>query len=322
MADEKPEPKLTTWADLEKQIGPISYAWDGWLPNGLLTILAGLSGEGKSTVALYVSGCVTDGYKWPDSAPSNYTGGTVLWCESESAQAINLQRARKWQLNVENFLTPFEDGLVDINFDKPLHKAAVIEKAYLPGVKLIVVDSLSGANNRRENETEVKQVTEFLAELARDTGKPILLTHHLRKKGMLDTDTITLDRLRGSSAIVQTARVVWALDKPDPNSTRLRLSMIKNNLARFTDPIGLEIGEDGLTFGDAPHEPRVETQADKAADLIRSLLQREPVAAAKMEAELSQAGYSARTIRAAKAALKIVSIRKNEGWLWSLPTNE
>ena len=46
--------------------------------------------------------------------------------------------------------------------------------------------------------------------LARDTGKPVLCTHHLRKKGLQDGEAVTLDRLRGSSATVQTARLVWA----------------------------------------------------------------------------------------------------------------
>lgn len=323
MADENIEPKITTWADLDSQIAPISYAWDKWLPNGLLTILAGLSGEGKSTIALYIGGCVTDGLNFPDGAKSSYTGGTVLWCESESAQAINLERAKKWQLKIENFITPLPNGLADINLDKAAHRAAITEKAHLPGVKLIIVDSLSGANNKRENDAaEIKAVTEFLSEMARDTGKPILLTHHLRKKGLLDTNTVTLDRLRGSSAIVQEARVIWALDKPDPNSTRLRLSMIKRNLGRLAPPIGLEISENGVTFGDAPQEPHTETKRDKAVDLIRALLQHEPQLSTKMEDELRAAGYSDRTIRAAREALKIEPIRMKDRWYWSLPVNE
>lgn len=322
MSDENNELRLTTWADLDKKIGPISFTWDKWLPNGLLTILAGLSGEGKSTVALYVGGCVTDGLNFPDGSQSPITGGTVLWCESESAQAINLERAKKWQLNIANFLTPFPDGLTDINLDNRAHQAAIIEKAHLPGVKLVIVDSLSGANSKRENDTEVKAVTEFLSGLARDTGKPILLTHHLRKKGLLDTNTITLDRLRGSSAIVQEARVIWALDKPNPNTTQLRLSMIKNNLGRFSNPLGLEIDEAGLKFGEPPQEPRPETKVDKAVDLIMALLQREPVPSAKMEDELHQAGFSDRTIKAAREALKIEPIRMKERWYWSLPVDK
>lgn len=322
MTEQPKETPLTTWADLAQLTGPITYTWDHWLPNGLLTILAGLSGEGKSTVALYVGGCVTDNLNWPDGTPSQYSGGTVLWCEAESAQAINLERARNWQLNVNNFLTPLPNGMEDINLDNGKHRAAIVEKAKIPGVKLIIVDSLSGSSNKRENETEVKQVTEFLAELARDTQKPILLTHHLRKKSLLDSNTITLDRLRGSSAIVQAARVIWALDKPDPNTNRLRLSMIKNNLARFTKPIGLEIGDSGMVFSDAPQEPRVETKADKAADLIRALLQREPVPSKRIEDELTQAGYSERTIRAARELLKIEPIRKDGIWYWSLPIDK
>lgn len=101
-------------------------------------------------------------------------------------------------------------------------------------VCLGVVDSLWGTSQGNDRDAEIGLTTKWLAQQARDTGKPILLSHHLRKRGMFDLDEITLDRVRGSSTIVQTARLVWALDAPHPDAPeRKRLSVIKPNLAAF-----------------------------------------------------------------------------------------
>ena len=317
--NEPEEPKITSWADIESLTGPITFEWYPWLPAGLLTILASDAGVGKSALALRLAGCYTKGLPWPDGTPFNYGGGTVLWCESEAAQAVNLDRAKKWQLPIDHFMTPFSDPLQDVNLDDKGHMATVSEKALHQDVVFIVVDSLSGSSNRKESETDVKRVTEFLARLARDSGKPILLTHHLRKRGIMDGDTVTLDRLRGSSAIVQAARVVWALDKPNPGSDRKRLTMVKNNLARFSEPIGVDIDESGVTFGDAPHVPRDETMTDRAADFLLALLTPGPMKAVDIENEFKHMGISWRTVNQAKKAMHIQSIRKADGWYWSLP---
>lgn len=319
LPDDNPAPAVTTWKELGDQLGPVTFAWYPWLPNGLLTELVSDPGKGKSGLTLRISGSFTDNLPLPDGTPLQGEGGTVLWCEAEAAQAINYERAKKWGLSLDKIITPFKDGLLDVNLANRGHIQAVTEKALLPGVRLIVVDSLSGSNSLKENDSEIKRITEFLARLARDTGKPILLTHHLRKRGLFDGDIVTLDQVRGHSAIVQAARVIWALDTPDRGSPRLRLSMIKNNLRRLAEPIGVEFTETGVTFGDAPKEPHVETLKEKAADLLLVLLQHGPMKGEDVYLEGEQAGISKRTIGDAKRALKIVSIRKDDGWYWGLP---
>jgi hypothetical protein len=247
--------------------------------------------------------------------------GSVLWCEAEAAQAVNLERARAWGLPLERILTPLEDPLQDVKLDDPSHQAAILQLARRPDVRFVVVDSLRGAHRRDENSSETIAIVMWLAELARDAGKPVWLTHHLRKKGLSDPadGSITLDRLRGSSAIVQPTRVIWALDTPDPNNReRKRLSVIKNNLARFPEPIGLVVSESGVTFGDAPEPPRTESQLDRAIDLLQALLAKEPMRSTALKEEAEGAGISWDTMKRAKTKLGVVAVRKAEGWYWSL----
>jgi len=314
----------STWADMAQVIGPVTWDWRPWLPTGLLSILAGESGTGKSILALRLAGCFLRGDPWPDGTP--YTGqkGKVLWCEAEAAQALNLERANAWGLPKDSILTPLDDALEDIRLDNPDHLAALTAHAHRPDVRLVVIDSLSGLHGNDENKTEMLQTVKQVAELARDSGKPILLTHHLRKRGLFDMgDAITLDRLRGSSAIVQTARLVWALDVPNPTQPDARrLSVIKSNLARFPEPVGLTIGDRGVIFGKAPEPPKHETAQDKAADLLLALLGSGPVPSTDLKEEIEGAGVSWFAAQRAKERLGIVAVKQGGRWLWSLPALE
>ena len=52
-------------------------------------------------------------------------------------------------------------------------------------------------------------VVKWFAELARNHRKAVILLHHLRERGLTDvSDVVTLNRVRGATAIVQPARRV------------------------------------------------------------------------------------------------------------------
>ena len=93
-------------------------------------------------------------------------------------------------------------------------------------------------------------------------------------------------------------------------------------MAAFADPLGMFINDKGVHFGDAPEKPRTESQSDKAGDIIRALLQKEPMKSVEILEELRQAGISQATANRAKKDLGINAIRKNDGWYWSLPAKD
>lgn len=307
----------STWADI--QTGPLEYSWKAWLVNGLLTLLVSYSGDGKSLLALRLCGSFINGQSWPDGAPFEGRQGKVLWVECEAAQALNLLRANIFRYPLDSILTALDDPLEDVNLDSAEQRTVVEQRAGLPEVQFIVIDSLSGSSHRKENETGIKDITLWAARLARGLNKPLLMVHHLGKKKEWDSEEITLERVRGSSAIVQFARIVWALSCPDPtNRQTKRLEQIKNNLGRFPEAIGMTATEQGLEFGTAPALPRVETATGRAGDLLLSLLASGPMKQADLTAELDGAGISLPTAKRAKAQLGIVSFRIDNAWYWSL----
>jgi|GEM_PF-2074681 len=317
--------KPTTWADMEKLIGPISWRWRGWLPNGFVTLLVGESGMCKSQVALHIAKCCTTGEHWPDGTSFNGEPGTALWGEAESAQALNLSNGKAWDISLERFYTPFKDPMMAIELDKIEHQAEIERLAFLPEVKIIIVDSLRGAQRKDENSSEAAQCVFWLASLAMKTGKPVLLLHHLNKPPQDETGRININRIRGSSAIVQPARVIWAVDKPDPQSERRRLYVIKNNLCKFAPPIGITITDYGLQFCDSPREPRKLTLVDRGKEFLQALLSEKPLTPKEIFDKGKDLGFSDKTIRTAAEKLQVVYHRKGFGsgseYLWSLPSN-
>ena len=312
-----------TWADLAKHLPAIQWEWPGWIPRGLLTLLVGASGEGKSALALALAACVTQGRQWPDGTPVR-NPGAVVWAETESAQAVNLDRAQAWKLPLDRIHMPrVNDILETIQLDTAEGWASLEEVCRRPDVRLVIVDSLSGAHRRDENSAEIRDLLTRLASLAQAAGLAVVVVHHLRKRGLFDGGKVDLDRVRGSSVIVQWARVVLAIDRPNAEyePDRVRLCQIKNNLARFPEPLGFEITDAGVHFGEAPQEPKAETQLDKATDLLKALLAREPVPSTRLQEEAEGAGVAWTTLKRAKEILGVVAVRdgKTGRWSWALP---
>lgn len=315
--------RFSTMRDLESVLGPIGWDWPGWLARGFGTLIAAEPGTGKSMLGLRVAACYLLGWAWPDGTP--YTGerGRVLWCETEAGQAMNLQRAHDWGLPVDQIVFPTGNPLDNVSLEDPRHLETIRRLSQQEDVKLIVVDSFSGSHSKDENDTDAGRVIRGVAEIARDNYKPLIITHHLNKG--FRSNRITLTNIRGSTAIAQFVRVIWAMDKPDPDKAdSIRLYGIKNNLGPLSGDIGLTITASGMqTLIEAPKPPKGETAADRAVEFLLDLLDREPLTTKEVEAAFEAAGLSDASLRRARTKLNILSVKQGSGpYMLSLPARK
>ena len=310
-----------TWADLDGIFGPIAWAWQHWIPRGFLTLLAGESGTGKSVLALHLCSLFLGANPlWPDDTVYAGASGDVLWVEAEEAQWLNWERARAWGLPLERIRTPFADPMHEVRLEDPSHRRAIARALRGDEVRFAVIDSLSGASQGDENSIEVLGLVKWLAALARDTGKAILLLHHLRKPGLLDGGRSELARVRGHSSIVQPARVVLSLDTPDPADPETRrLRVIKNNLGPLPEPLGMRIGDRGVRFCEVPQLPERISALDRTIQVLLILLADGPKPASEIRDHLDGLSIAWRTAQRAKDKMGIISRRTRDTWQWSLP---
>ncbi|MBK9249456.1 MAG: AAA family ATPase [Ignavibacteria bacterium] len=230
---------------------------------------------------------------------------------------------------MESIITPLSNPLDTIDLRNREHQERLKILGKLPQVRIIVIDSLSGAHSGKENDTgEMKNVCQWLADFAQEINKPVLCLHHFNKLNF-GNELPSISKIRGSSAIIQYFRSIIGMDCPDPmQSNRKRLSVIKSNLAAFPNLLGFEIADSGheIIFMSAPDAPRKTSEFDRAVTWLANYLKTE-MEQVKIIADAKDAGFKQRTIERAKKALCIESRKgynydtRESIWYWS-PKNQ
>ena len=284
---------------LAEVIGDPQWLWPGWLPKGLLTVLAGDPGMGKSALALWIAANLGCGGKWPDGSIMAEATKT-LWADGEGMQGENLKRLRVWGYDQAHVGWIGEDGMPFVDLRPPGAFRSIAESAAGAGCGLVVVDSLSTSCGGNEDSDVLEPILTEANLAARDLELGVLVIHHLRKQREAEPARVALDRLRGSSVIGQVARSVWGMWRPDRQNPAVRIEVIKANLARTGVAFGMEWGEKALTFGEAPESPEESppTVRGAAEEFVRVVLGRGPMTGGELEkaAEDQKLTVSRRTL--------------------------
>jgi len=312
-----------------EQVGKVQWLWQDWIPRGAITLLVGDPGIGKSTVALYLAGCVTQGLPWPDGAPSvtgeNWAPGRVLINECEAGQVAMGERLSNWGFDLSLIDVLGEDGTESFMLDQHGLIPSVRATVQHYGHRLIIVDSLSGAKGTKTKEidSEMGNIIKPWAEMARDLGIVLLIVHHLNKGD--GEREVSLRRVRGSSAISALPRSIIGVDKPDAGDERLRLLPIKANYAALAPAVGFRLGGSAPDWCDAPRGPHTETRTDLAEEFLETQLAAGPKSHEVLLRLASAAGFNTGRVYAAKRRAGIVVVRDPDDpygrqTLWALPT--
>ncbi len=318
---------IANYTAVRDQVSATEWAWMQWIPKGYLTMIAAQPGKGKSYFCLWLAKIFIRGGVLPNG--TTYTpkqGGKILWCDTEGAQGMTLERAASIDLPLEDILAPLENPFDPVNLGNLEHRKRLEMLCDRDEIQIIVIDSLSGAHSKKENDSgEMKEILIWLQSVAQRTNKPIICTHHFNKLNFQDA-LPNIDKVRGSSAIIQFFRSVISIDCPDVMTPeRKRLAVIKANLCMTPEMLGFEIADGGreIIFMDAPDAPKKETAIGNATVWLANFLTEEKLQT-DVEDAAKNAGFSGATIRRAKKSLGVKSryqydhFTKEKAWYWSL----
>jgi hypothetical protein len=342
-----PVPDRNVAVEYGAQVHRTRQRWldPGRVPLGLVTVLSGYGGLGKSQWTLALAGRVTRG-ELGDPAP-------VLIATSEDSIAATVKprlEAVQADPNLYAFIkVQTDDGLED-GISLPEDIERIEEQIHAIGAKLLIVDPLVAhlpGDVDSHKDQSVRRALAPLYRMAQATDSAVVVTIHLNKASGMNP----LQRLSGSGAFGNAARSVLLLDRdpddPDGESGSQRVvAHIKCNvgpempsLLYRVEPILLpatttepEVATSRLELiGESPHSgsallnvPSGEerTAIDEAMDFLRAELEdgaRHP--AGDVYKEARKVGLADRTLKRARQSLGVETEKAGfgRGWEWWLP---
>ncbi len=325
----------------------IDWLWQGWLAMGKLHILAGMPGQGKTSLALSIAAIVSSSTSWPDGSNSR-AGNVLIWSGEDDIRDTLLPRLMVSGANRLNcyFIDGRRDGGIKLPFDPATDLRELKEKAIEIGnVKLIIIDPIVSviAGDSHKN-SEVRRGLQPVVDLANILGAAVLGISHFSKGG---AGSDPASRVVGSIAFAAVARVVLVAAK-----VISALGEVTHIFARSKSNIGPDDGgfnyaieqvevESGIVasqvvWGEEVHgsaldlisAPQTQSTAEKtnkkneAVELLRALLVSDCWTPAKSCYDSMMAsGLTKKQIWNASQKLGVI-IQKNSmsgGWYWRLP---
>jgi len=240
----------------------IAWLWPGRIPLGMITIIAGNPGVGKSFFTTWLAAKLSRGGTLPGPSPKKKLkpcGSILISGEDLPRQLIKprLMANTADDSKIIGFSEPMRFSLDTIGgLDRKLEKN--------PGIRMVVIDPLNaflGTKLDYFRDPDVRQKLQPLNRLAEDRNIAVLGVAHLNKKE--DSEIIT--RIGGSIAFAGAPRSVLAIsydvrdtEKRDPD-VRLFAS-VKMNLARKPQTIAFKINDSlRIDFDDRPIDLDAET---------------------------------------------------------------
>lgn len=328
----------------------VHWLWRHWLAVGKLHVLAGAPGTGKTTLAMALAATITIGGRWPDGSRCEL-GSVLVWSGEDDPADVLAPRLMAMGADMRrvHFITGLRDGTgVERAFD-PASDMPALADAFItdPHIKMMIVDPLvSAVSADSHKNAEVRRGLQPLVDLAQHQGCALLGISHF-SKGTQGRDPT--ERVTGSLAFGALARVVLATAKrteSDGSTSRL-LARSKSNIGPDDGGFAYEIqqvqvpGASGIEasavlWGEAitgsarellaaADEPASEGEGGALADAkvwLADCLTDGPKPQSEVMQLAAVDGHSKATIRRAKEALGVKSIKEGmgAGWRWALPS--
>lgn len=191
-------------------VEPVAWLWRHFLPVGMLTILGGAPGCGKTTIALALAAVVTRGGRWPDGGRCGQAGDVIVWSGEDDKHVLG---ARLIACGADMVRVHFVGGVSDGEPFDPARDLPLLQAtaAKLPELRLVILDPIvSAVAGDSHKNAEVRRGLQPAVTLAQICGCAVLGITHFTK-GTAGRDPV--ERITGSLAFAALARVVLVAAK-------------------------------------------------------------------------------------------------------------
>lgn len=314
--------KLSEYEKLE-----LSWIWEPYIARGMLTILEGDPNVGKSYLTMHMAAIMTIGGTLPDSQKLLKEG--VLFLSAEDAAEYTVRpRIEAMGGDSNKVWFPAEPFTFT---DESIKKLDQHLENHVTG--LIIIDTLfsflpDGVDTSKPG--AIRERLHAMANLAKEHDCAIVVVRHWTKgdRGK------AIYRGGGLIDIIGVARsgITIAVHPEDP---KLRImAHMKYNLSERGDSRVFELVKDdakelpelvwrGVTDITADALEASGNVAPKALETAINFLRQELQASAKQSKLIRQSanakGIASRTLERAKKELRVISVKRGDGWMWSLP---
>ena len=332
--------KTVCAADIEPE--HVEWLVDQSFPLGMLAVIGGQPGLGKSQISINLAAGVTTGKGLPGAGGFSNLGSVIILAnEDDAARTIRprLDAAGADISKVHIVEGVAREGVEVDMFQLDLDIAELRDRALEIGdVRLIIIDPPSaylGTKVDSYKDSDVRRVLMPLGNLAQETGAMILLIVHLNKR----TDGGAQQRFSGSTAWTAAPRVGFLVAEDNVTKHRFMLP-VKNNIG--DDRLGYQyhiaeklVKYSGQTFKSsyivwdqttnrsvgellAPPKKKKSTVVDDAKIFLEEELANGPLSVDQIKSSAKSAGLSWPSINRAKKDLQINSSKVGDGWFWTL----
>jgi putative DNA primase/helicase len=315
-------------------------------PLGMLAVIGGQPGLGKSQISINLAAGVTTGKGLPGGGTFDNRGSVIILAnEDDAARTI---RPRLDAAGADISKVHIVQGVAREGADVDMFQldsdiAGLRDRAQEIGdIRLIIIDPPSaylGTKVDSYKDSDVRRVLMPLGNLAQETGAMILLIVHLNKR----TDGGAQQRFSGSTAWTAAPRVGFMVAE-DPLTKQRFMLPVKNNIG--DDQLGYQyhiveklIHYGGQTFKSscivwdqitdrsvadliAPPKATKTSAVDDAKAFLEDELAAGALAVNQIQAAAKAAGFSWPSVLRAKSTMLITSEKVGSGWTWTLITTK
>ena len=302
------------------KVESIEWLFYPFIPYGKITIIQGDPGEGKTTLVLQIIASLTKGtsvLEDKETEPIN-----VIYQTAEDGLADTIKpRLLKANADCSRVLVIDDRDIPLTMLDIRLEQAIAETKA-----RLVVLDPIqgflgTGVDMHRAN--EIRPVMKHISELAEKYKCAIILIGHMNKCSMGKSAYRGLGSIDFQAAARSVLIVGRIKDEPEVRvvcQTKNSLAPEAKSIAfRLSEENGFEwIGEYDVAADDLLSGTAKGTKKQTAMDFLETILAGGQMQQTAIMQLAEEKGISQKTLRNAKEALDIKSIRLNNQWYWKL----